>query len=176
MDVRDIRHLFAALALLLFQVAVLNQVSLFGLARPMVYPLIILLLPFGMNRMVVMLLALLTGFAVDSFTNTPGLHAGSLVLLAWLRPHVAALLTPHAGYESGDKPRLFSLGAVWFVSYATLLLAAHHVFFFLLEVFSLAALPRILIMTILSVLLSLALVMALEYLLGPRPGRKGSAL
>jgi hypothetical protein len=172
MDPRAFRNIFAALGLLLFQVAVLNEVSLFGLGRPFVYPMILLVLPFDSNRAGVLGLAFVLGLILDSFSNTPGLHAASLVLVAWLRPHVADLLTPKAGYEGGDRPRIASLGPIWFVPYAGILLAAHHTAFFVLEVFSFAAFGRILGHILLSGLVSLLLVVVLEYLFGPPLERK----
>lgn len=172
MGPRTFRAILAGLGLLLFQIAVLNQVNLFGLGRPMVYPLLLLILPFDSNRAGVLILAFGIGLLLDSFSDTPGLHAAALVLCAWLRPHVADALTPHAGYEGADQPRIASLGPVWFVPYAALLLGAHHLAFFALEVFSFRAVGLILVQSLFSLLLSMTLVLALEYLFGPPLERK----
>ncbi len=172
MDPRALRHIIAALVLLLFQVAVLNEVSLFGLARPLVYPMILLVLPFDSNRAGVLGLAFVMGLMLDSFSDTPGLHAASLVLVAWLRPHVADMLTPKSGYEGGDRPRIASLGPIWFVTYAGILLAAHHTAYFALEVFSFAAFGRVLGHILFSLFVSLVLVVVLEFLFGPPLERK----
>ena len=172
MDTKTLRSILAAIALLIFQIAVLNQVHILGVARPFVYPLIILVLPFDTNRAGVLGLAFAIGLILDSFTDTPGLHAAALVLVAWLRPHIADMLTPKAGYESGDNPRIASLGPVWFVTYAGTLLAAHHAAYFFLEVFSLAAIGTVLLHTLVSLLFSLSLAVLFEYLFGPPLQRK----
>ncbi len=171
-ELKWLKTVLVALLLLLFQVTVLNQVSLLGFARPFVYPLILLLLPFDSNRAGVLVLALALGLLLDSFSDSPGLHAASLVLLAWLRPHVASLLTPRAGYEAADEPRVANLGLPWFSAYAGMLLLAHHIMFFSLEIFSFAALGRIFVHVISSGILSLILLLALEYLFGPPVSRK----
>ncbi len=171
-DLKLLRQILAALGLMVFQIAVLNQVNVFGMARPFVYPLILLALPFDTNRASVLGLAFAIGLVLDSFSDTPGLNAAALVLVAWLRPHVADMLTPKAGYESGDRPRIASLGPVWFVSYAAILLLAHHTAYFALEIFSFAAIGRIVLHTLFSGLISLGMVVMLEYLFGPPLERK----
>jgi len=172
MNVRPIPFALSVLGLLALQIAVLNQVSLGGLARPFVYPMLILVLPFGFSRAGALGLAFVAGLLLDAFSDTPGLHAAALVLLTFLRPHIAGMLTPKGGYEASDAPRIGSLGPVWFVAYSGLLLLAHHTMLFGLEAFSFAGFGRTLARILLSTLVSLSLVVLLEYLFGPRPKRR----
>jgi hypothetical protein len=172
MPFRPLPYAIGILALVALQVAVLNQVSLWGLARPFPYPLLILALPFGFSRAGSLGLAFAAGLLLDVFSDTPGLHAAALVAMAYGRKPVAGLITPKGGYEAGDAPHIASLGAVWYLAYAGMLLLLHHAILFGLEAFTLAGLGRTLARVLLSTALSLATVLLLEFLFGPRSDRR----
>jgi rod shape-determining protein MreD len=63
------------LFVILTQVLILNQLQVSGYLNPYFYVLFILLLPVSTPQYLVLLLAFLTGFTIDFFTDTPGLHA-----------------------------------------------------------------------------------------------------
>jgi len=150
--------------LLLFQVLVLNQVELHGFISPYIYPLFILLLPFKTPKAVLLLLGFLMGLGVDMFTNTPGLHASATVLLAYLRPAIINLNIPPGGYEIIDKPHIGSMGSTWFLVYAGMAIFVHHAAYFFLEIYSLTYFFSTLLKVICSGLLSLLLMVIVEYL------------
>ena len=150
--------------LLLFQVLVLNQVELHGFISPYIYPLFILLLPFKTPKAVLLLLGFLMGIGVDMFANTPGLHASATVLLAYLRPAIINLNIPPGGYEIIDKPHIGSMGSTWFLVYAGMSIFVHHAAYFFLEIYSLTYFFSTLLKVICSGLLSLLLMVVVEYL------------
>lgn len=172
MPFRPIPYALAVFGLLALQVAVFNQVQLWAWARPIVYPMLILILPFGFSRAGAMGIAFAAGLLLDAFTDTPGLHAAALVAVAFWRPGLTRLITPTGGYESGDAPRIGSLGPVWFIAYAAMALLLHNAIFFGLEAFSFGALGRTLVRIASSTILSAALVWLLELAFGRRPKRR----
>jgi len=166
-------HTIRFISILLIQVLILNNVHLGIYLNPYIYPLVILLLPIQMPHWLLMLLSLILGLSVDMFTQSPGVHSAAAVLAGFVRPYVLLLLTPRNGYESSDKPRISSLGISWFVSYASIIVFLHHLFYFYLEVFSFANAYTTFLRVIVSFLGSMVLIIIYEYLFG-RAKRKSS--
>ena len=159
-----ITNIIRFVALLLFQVLVLNQVELHGFISPYVYPLFILLLPFNTPKSVLLITGFAMGLFVDIFANTPGLHASATVFLAYIRPALVSLNLPPGGYETSDKPRLYSLGLNWFLIYAGAGILAHHFFYFLIETYSFTHLFFTIFKTLCSGFFSLLLILLHEYI------------
>ena len=172
MDLRIARIILGAIALLFFQVFVLEDLSLGGLATPHLEVYLMLILPFTISRVGMLATGLIFGLILDMFTDTPGLHASALVLIGWLRPIVAGTFRPPGGYESGDEPRIGFLGIGWFLAYATALTLIHHFALIMLQTFSLSGLGGTLLRILLSTLATLVLLVILEYILTPKRTRR----
>jgi hypothetical protein len=101
-----------------------------------------------------------TGLLIDIFSNTPGLHAFSTVLIAFLRYPVFNIFT---SIEEGANPTpsFHSFGVVPFISSIALLILIHHTALFMLEVFSFInfgeTIFRILINSLITILIILAI-------------------
>ena len=119
--------------LLLLQVLVLNNINLGGYIHPIVYILFVLLLPVQMNKNLVLVVALLTGLSVDYFANTLGLHAGSTVLLAYLRPGVLNLFFKPIDFAQSEEPNIKKIGLGGFFRYTLVLVLFHHLSLFVFE-------------------------------------------
>jgi rod shape-determining protein MreD len=132
-----ILHSLRFVLFILIQVLVLNNLELGWGIYPMLYPLFILLLPFEMGTVALMLIAFALGLAIDSLSNTYGLHASSALVMAYFRPLVFKLFAPRDGYDNVEESNLPTMGMRWFISAYGLLLLIHHTWFFLLEIFTL---------------------------------------
>lgn len=143
--------------LLFFQVLILNYMELSVYLFPMIYPLFILLLPVDMNRFTIILLALLLGFFIDIFSNTYGLHASAALTLAFVRRPVLKIMEKREGYEPNSEPGL-SFGGIWFFSYCGILILSHHLWFFILEIFRWDMIGFIILKSVLSSVVSTALI------------------
>lgn len=106
---------------------------LFDLGWCILYVGFLLFLPISTPIVVQLALGFFTGFVVDLFFDTGGLHAAAAVLLTYVRPWVLRLLTPRDGYDSADSASIHQMGWQWFVVYLGLLVLIHHTAFFLLE-------------------------------------------
>ena len=151
---------FVGLALV--QVLFLNNICLFGWATPFVYVYLILTLDKDIDRNALMAIAFLLGFTVDIFSNTPGVNAGASVLVAFLRPGLLQLFSPRGEYENFE-PGIYTLGFGAFVRYAVVMVLFHHMMLFALETFSLEHLGFLLLRVLWSTLLTMMMVIAIEF-------------
>lgn len=118
---------------LLAQVMLFKQLVLFNTAFCFVYVAFILLLPIETNSLVLMLVAFVLGIMVDLFYDSLGLHAFSLVLIAYARNYWLGTITPQGGYDAGEGPTLAVNGLQWFMVYTVPLVFVHHFVLFFTE-------------------------------------------
>lgn len=149
-------------ALVLVQVLLLNNICLFGLATPFIYIYFLLVVDKDIDRNTLMLIAFFLGLSVDVFSNTPGVNAGASVLIAFMRPVLLRLFSPRDEYENFE-PGIYTLGPWAFVRYAFVTALLHHTALFLLEAFSFVNLGYLSLRIFCSALLTVALVMTIEF-------------
>lgn len=157
------QYIIRFILLVLLQVFVINNIELGSHIVPYIYILFILLLPVDFPGWLLLVVAFLLGLSVDLFSDTLGFHTMSTVLMAYIRKQVLLTVSPRDGYESGSLPRISSYGFLWFLKYAAILVAAHHLVLFLLDIFRFSDLPDILLRTLLSSLFSLTFIMLSQY-------------
>lgn len=131
-----LKYLVMFIVLVLLQVLLLNNIQFSGYVNPYLYVLFILLLPFETPRYLLLLLGFLLGLSVDIFSDTPGIHASATTFMAFLRPYVIELISSRDSLELNAPPRLKVMGLGWFLRYTIILVLAHHLFLFYIEVFS----------------------------------------
>ncbi|MCE1156066.1 MAG: rod shape-determining protein MreD [Bacteroidales bacterium] len=130
-----LQNIVRFILLILIQVFVLNNIRFSGFINPYIYILFILLLPVRFPRWISLILGFALGLIIDSFTNTPGVHAFATVLIAYLRnPVINAFISVEEG--ANPVPGLHSFGVSAFVKYLISLVVIHHTAFYFLEVFS----------------------------------------
>jgi len=151
--------------LILFQVFILNNIQLGGYLNPYLYVLFILMLPFETPKGLLLLLAFFLGISVDMFSNTIGMHAMACLLLAFFRPYIVTYISPRGGYDFGAGPTIKDMGFNWYLSYTGILILAHHILLFNLEVFRLSEFFSTLYRTLLSSVFTLALVIITHYII-----------
>lgn len=148
----------------LAQVLILNQIEIgFGI-QLMVYPLFILLLPVEIGVISLMLIAFALGLSIDAVSNTYGLHASSLLVVAFSRPLIYKLFAPRDGYDTMLETNIFTMGNSWFFKSFGILILIHHFWFFMLEMFKLNEFLFVLQKTAFSVIMSFLICILLQYL------------
>jgi hypothetical protein len=123
--------LFVTLQLLVF-----SQIELGLGIHLLMCPLYVLLLPFEINIFILLIVAFGMGFILDIFSNTYGLQASSLLLIAYIRPYVFKAFAPRDDYDPLKTPSYVDMGNLWYFSTFGSLLLIHNTWFFLLEAFS----------------------------------------
>ncbi|MCD8202035.1 MAG: rod shape-determining protein MreD [Prevotella sp.] len=126
---------FTYVILGIVQVFVLNRISLFGCATPLLY--IYLILPFRRNypKWIIILCGFIMGLSMDIFTNTPGVAAASTTFLAFIQPLILNLFVQK---DSADDmmPTIKVLGMRRYVYYTLICVFIYCLLFFTIETFN----------------------------------------
>ena len=120
---------------LLIQIIILKEVTpIHQFITPYLYFIFILWLPFGTSRIATTLLGFVLGYTLDTFTNTPGLHAAAATLIGYLRPTILnLLLAQELSEELTKEPSIGTMGWGPFMFYIFSLTFIHHFYLVLLE-------------------------------------------
>ena len=161
-----LKHIIRFVFLITIQVVVVNNTLFMGYINPYIYILFLLLLPFDTPRWLNLVLAFCLGISVDAFQNTMGLHTFSCVLMAYFRQPILHFLLPQLKNkkQSNLEFSLQEFGLQRALIYTGTLVFIHHFSLFILEAFQLE-LIRILIRTLLSSIISITLIIIIQYLL-----------
>ena len=146
--------------LMAIQLLVLNYVYLGGYVMPMVYVLFILMLPTGMKRIPLLLVAFGTGLLVDVMNNMLGFHAIACTVLAMLRILFADRVLTRGEDNVVEHPSIFSVTPQYFISYLLLMLSIFYFIFFVAEMWGFRSFGGILLAVVCSTVVS-ALIMVL---------------
>ncbi len=161
MKIAELKRLLLFVILCLAQALVFNHIRLFDCATPLLYVYFALIFPRNYPRWAILLWCFFLGLSIDIFSNTPGLAAASLTLIALLQPYAIELFLPHDAAENQEA----SAASLGFTKFHTM--CAIHVFlyclvYFSLEAFSFFNLLQWLLNIVGSALLTMVLIMAVE--------------
>lgn len=166
-----IYNLIRFVVLVLVQVFLLKNVTLYSLSVPYLYILFIMLLPFETPNILLFVLSFLLGLTIDAFYDTPGLHAAASVLMAFVRVLFISITVQKDGFDNEPEPTLGNMGFRWFFTYSAILILFHHFFLFNLEVFSLSEIEYTLLRFLSSTVFTLFLVLISSFLFYRRKER-----
>lgn len=150
--------------LVLLQVLIVQNIRLGSYIILFPYLLFILLLPFETPKLVVLLCAFIIGLTIDMFYDTAGIHSAACTLIGFIRYYILKILSPREGYDPGLIPNVDSMGSLWFITYAGLIIFIHHLFFFYLEIFRFNEFFRTLLRVILSTIGTFSFVYIVQFL------------
>ena len=140
------------LVLMVLQLLIFNNIEFSGYVNPYIYVMFILVLPVAIPSWILLILAFLTGFVIDLFSGTIGLHSFATVMAGFVRPWVLSLNVTAEASEPDMSPSSYRSGLRWFMIYVVTVVFIHHLALFFVEVFSI----RNFFHTLLRVLLSTA--------------------
>jgi len=153
---------------ILNDIVIKSSITLMGIPVfiPLIYPLILLLLPVNTPHWLTMLLGFMVGITMDLFSNTPGVHASACVVLGYVRPYLLNLFFQQNIKELGDTvPTLFRMGFRSFLLYILFALVIHHCYYYIIQIWSFKNILLIVYKTILSTLLSIILIILSQLIL-----------
>jgi len=152
---KNISYFWLAFALLVVEIFILDQLSIAMWLRPMIFPLIVILLPMEWRTIWVLMSSLVVGIVMDVSLGGAGLYTATLLPLAVVRRSVM-YLTTRRSVEPGDQTPLLSRMALrQMMIYVGAMLLLHHALFFSLEAMSTAQLWQLIATIAMSSLLSL---------------------
>jgi rod shape-determining protein MreD len=168
-----IKFILNFIVVLTIQIFILNDIMLkssltffgFPVFTPIIYPLILLVMPVNTPHWFLMILGFITGLTMDMFSNTPGMHAAAMVLICYLRPFILKLFFQQTAKELRDTvPSLYKLGFTSFIIYVGFTILIHHAFFYILEIWSFKSSVLIFFKTIVSAIMSILLILLSQLL------------
>jgi len=149
----------------LAQALLLKNLVLFNTGFCFVYVAFILLLPIETSTLVLMSLGFVIGFTIDIFYNSLGLHALTMVFIAYVRNYWLSAITPQGGYDGDTVPNLKTNGLQWFLVYMMPLVFVHHLTLFLVESAGFTLFWYSMLKTITSLLFTMTIIVVLQYLM-----------
>ena len=119
----------------LAQVIVLGRIHLFHYATPLFYVYFVTMFPRNYPKWSVLLWSFLLGLIIDIFSNTPGLAASVMTILAAIQPYYLELYVPR---DSADnlQPSMKTLGPVKYAYYVVPMVLLYCLLFYCLEMFT----------------------------------------
>ncbi|MDD2475225.1 MAG: rod shape-determining protein MreD [Dysgonamonadaceae bacterium] len=160
MKLNYIYELLLFVVLILLQVTVFNQISVFGLATPFLYIYFLLKLPVGRNVFYVIIMGFLMGFIIDIFLNTPGVNAAATTLIAAFRQPILHLF--YDKKEAGNFIPGIHANYGPFIRFSFLAVAIHQTALHGLEAFTLFNPHILLLRWLASITLTLVIIFALD--------------
>ena len=116
----------------LAQVLVFGRIHLFHYATPLFYVYFVAMFPRNHEKWAILVWSFVLGLCVDIFSNTPGLAAASLTVIAAIQPYYLELYVPR---DSADnlKPSMKTLGPVKFAYYIVPIVLVYCLLFYSME-------------------------------------------
>lgn len=146
---------------LLVQVLVLGRIHLFGYATPLLYVYFVAQFPRSYPKWALLLWGFAMGLCVDVFSNTPGVAAASLTLVAAVQPYYFELFVPRDSVYN-LSPSMAAVGPAKYAYYIVPLVVFYCLLFFSLEMFSFSNWVQWLLCVAGSAAVTLALIFTFE--------------
>jgi hypothetical protein len=146
----------------------LKNLVLYREAFCFLYVAFILLLPVETNVLALLLMGFTMGFMVDIFYDSLGIHAGTMVLIAYLRNYWLSAITPQGGYDAGAGPTLAVNGVQWFLVYTMPLVFLHHFTLFFVEAGGFSLFWYTMLKVIASMMFTMFVILLIQYLISDR--------
>jgi rod shape-determining protein MreD len=119
----------------LAQVIVFGRIHLFHYATPLFYVYFVAMFPRNHEKWAVLIWSFFLGLFIDIFSNTPGLAATSLTIIAAIQPYYLELYVPR---DSADNliPSIKTLGPMKYAYYIVPMVLLYCLLFYSLEIFT----------------------------------------
>ncbi len=163
MNIDFLKRLLLFFGLMLVQALVLNHVHLFGVATPLLYVYFAISFRRGTPKWAMLVWSFLLGLSIDVFSNTPGLAAASMTLVAAIQPYLLELFIQR-GDDDEVLPSILVFGLGKFTLFAFILTFVFCLVFFTMESFTFFNWIQWLMNMGTSVLLTLLLVLVVDNL------------
>lgn len=155
------------LATLLVQIFVMNYIHLFGCVNAYIYLMALLLLPFEVPISLQYLIGFATGFLMDMFTMTYGVHTSACMLMMFVRPYLVMALNGRKTDDMVDKPLPGVKDFRWLLAYTVILIFIHQIAAVMLETFTFRHFWKTLLVIFGNTILSSFVILCCEYIFIP---------
>lgn len=145
----------------LCQILIFNQFLFSGYLNPYVYLFFLILLPPRLNRSSILVISFLTGFCIDIFENSAGVHAAACTAYAFIRPVLLQLMIKKSRDETRESLNFKEIGFISLSLYCLSSVFVHHFLLFLIEAFSFENLATLFTRTLYSSLFTFGVIFLL---------------
>jgi rod shape-determining protein MreD len=135
MSIEFLKRALLFVVFVLAQALVLGRVHLFHCATPLLYVYFVTMFPRNYPKWGILLWSFLLGLMLDTFSNTPGLAAASLTVIAAIQPYYFELFVPRDSVDD-LKPALSTLGPLKYSYYIIIMVLLYCLIFYSLELFT----------------------------------------
>lgn len=161
MKIELINRLVMFVTLFVAQVLILNHVHLLGVGTPLLYVYFAITFRRNFPKWLVLVSCFLLGLLIDVFSNTPGLAASTMTLVALAQTYLIELVAPRDSAEDLEASSKV-LGPTKFVTLSALLTLLYCLVFFALEAFNFFDVLLWLARSVISFVLTMVLILAVE--------------
>lgn len=155
-------HLLRAIIFILVQVILFNKLTLFDIARPFPYLIVILYLPIRLPRWQGLFSAFAIGFVIDIFNYTHGIHASAMLLICFLRDFYLHAILGVTEEEAGKEPHINTLGPSTFLLYLLGMVFVHHLSIAILDELDFSKILIILVRTFVNSFFTILVLLVIE--------------
>ena len=156
-----IKYILKAIIIIVLQGLVFDRLHIQAWGYPMVYVLILLILPTQLPRWGEMLLGMLVGLVMDICNNSLGVHMAACVAISFWRPILLRKSSQDVERIKGEISSL-NIGMVEYVKCALILVVLHHFMVFMQEAWSFHNWWMIVLQTLLSSVLTMLIIVGYE--------------
>ena len=161
MSIELLKRALLFIVLVLAQALVLGRIHLFHCATPLLYVYFVTMFPRNYPKWGVLTWGFMMGLLVDIFSNTPGVAAASLTVIAAIQPYFFSLFVSRDAAEQME-PSLVNIGPTKYSYYIVTLVTIYCLLFFTLEMFNFNNLMEWVICVVGSTLVTLVLIFTFE--------------
>ena len=151
------RNIIRGFFILALQLLLLKRIDItfgdFNYIHFSVYSIIIVLLPYQINRSGLVLIGFCLGIVVDIFYDSLGVHAAATTFIAYARFYILNLISPTEGYNKGGLTAS-NYGLPWFLSFLSIMVLLHLVTLYSIEAFSFVYINEIILRSVFSFIAS----------------------
>ena len=131
----NVKFFVNLIALLIIQLAILDNIQLHSYVYINIYILAIYILPYRLSKASILLFGFFLGLFIDLANNTMGIHAAASTLIAYIRPRLLMLTSNREQIDDiQGKQKISDFG--WFFKYVFISTAIFNTVLILCETFS----------------------------------------
>ena len=149
--------------IMLLQVLLFDQLQLWGICHPYIYVLCLLMMPITLSHSADMLIGAAAGLIMDIFCNSLGIHTAGCILIMFIRPYLLGAIVNDKD-RLNEQISLHAVGMEALIKYVVILVVLHHFVIFSLAAWSWCHLGFVLMETIVSSIITIAIIMGYNIL------------
>jgi len=157
MNKEIIKYAFLMVLFIVLQEMIFNHINLFGFVNPMIYVAFIFVFPVYKDKTWLLLTAFILGISIDMITNDGGIHAFSLVFVAYYRLLILRFIKG-THFSEEETINIKHLDSAVQVIWILIIVFIHSFIVFFLEQFSFNRFGNVLLKTFSTTIFSTLLI------------------